>query len=299
MVNGMRGADIQEGWVWRSQESDFPWKFLHEMYQTRMRLGKSNLLSIPFKLGPNSLYGKYAQTVGWDRQKKLPPKSHALPVAAWITSFTRAKLWSVMSQIPHRVIAVETDSVFFTGDPADLNIEIGDELGQWSIKEYEEIVYIQSGMYHTKQGGEWTGTKSRGLNRAEYPFAKASQYLQSLTPGEKWSPLELTTRPKFIGAGAALNSAAPFKSLHCAWVPQTRELTLGETGKRRHAAAACAACQNGATPWDEPHRLIIGSRSDGETLSFPRRLPWEGKHTEAVEEIRRLEMLDAELITRG
>lgn len=298
MVNGMPGAEILEGWTWQSPESDFPWQFLREMYQTRQRLGKSNLLSIPFKLGPNSLYGKYAQTVGWDRTKKLPPKSHALPVAAWITSFTRAKLWSVIRQIPDRVIAVETDSVFFTGDPSDLDIEIGDELGQWSLKEYEEIVYIQSGMYHTKSGGEWKGTKSRGLSAAEYPFQSAKDYLSGLVPGESWSPMKLTTKPRFIGAGAALNSSAPFKTLHCAWVPQKREIKLGETGKRRHVPAACAACKDNHSPWEAPHRLHIGTRSDGETLSFPRRLPWEQNHTEAVEEIRRLEMMDKEMITR-
>lgn len=298
MVLGMPGVEISEGWVWKSRESEFPWLFLREMYQTRQRLGKSNLLSIPFKLGPNSLYGKYAQTVGWDKAKRLPPKSHALPVAAWITSFTRAKLWSVIRQIPDRVIAVETDSVFFTGDPGDIDLSLGDELGEWSIKEYEELVYIQSGMYHTKVGGEWTGTKSRGLSRAEYPLEKARSYLTGLQPGSEWGSLSLSTKPRFIGAGAAMNSAAPFKTQHCAWLPQTRELTLGETGKRRHVQAACAACQRGSTPWDEPHRLVIGTRSDGETLSFPRRLPWESNHTSAVEEIRRLEMLEAEHIQR-
>lgn len=296
MVMGMPGVKVSEGWVWQSQDSEFPWKFLGEMYRTRQRLGKSNLLSIPFKLGPNSLYGKYAQTVGWDRKKMLPPKSHALPVAAWITSFTRAKLWSVIRQMPERVIAVETDSVFFTGEMPD--IQIGDELGQWSHKEYEELVYIQSGMYHSKQEGEWTGTKSRGLSKTEYPLPAARKYLQSLEPGSEWPSLSLRTKPRFIGAGAALNSAAPFKTQHCAWIPQTRELTLGETGKRRHAPAICKACNDGATPWDAPHRLVIGTRSDGETLSFPRRLPWESNHTSAVEEIRRLEMLEAEMITR-
>lgn len=177
-------------------------------------------------------------------------------------------------------------------------MQIGDELGQWSIKEYEEIVYIQSGMYHTKQGGEWTGTKSRGMSAAEYPLTVARDYLSGLVPGESWEPLKLMTKPRFIGAGAALNSSAPFKSLHCAWLPQPRELKLGETGKRRHFPQNCAACQAEQTPWDAPHRLMIGTRSDGETLSFPRRLPWESAHTEAVEEIRKLDMLDSEMITR-
>lgn len=298
MVLGMPGVQITEGWVWQSQESEFPWQFLHEMYETRQRLGKKNLLSMPFKLGPNSLYGKYAQTVGWDKTKKLPPKSHALPVAAWITSFTRAKLWSIIRQIPDQVIAVETDSVFFTGDPSKLDMTIGDKLGEWSIKEYEELVYIQSGMYHTKVDGEWTGTRSRGLSRAEYPVEKARQYLSGLQPGSEWGSLSLSTKPRFIGAGAALNSAAPFKTQHCTWQIQHKEMTFGESGKRRHAQAACEACQRGSTPWDEPHRLVIGTRSDGETLSFPRRLPWESNHTAAVEEIRRLETLEKELVVR-
>lgn len=294
---GMPGVEISEGWIWRSAESEFPWKFLHEMYATRQRLGKKNLLSLPFKLGPNSLYGKYAQTVGWDKKKGLPPRSHALPVAAWITSFTRAKLWSIIRQIPDRVIAVETDSVFFTGDPGDLDISLGDELGQWSVKEYEELVYIQSGMYHTKVGGEWTGTKSRGLGRAEYPFQKAQEYLQSLTPSQQeWSPLQLTTKPRFIGAGAAINSSAPFKTQHCVWQTQKKELTLGETGKRRHVRAACPTCQAGATPWDAPHRLAIGTRSDGDTLSFPRRLPWEQTQTAEVDEIRRMVAAEKEMV---
>jgi len=300
MVNGMPGVEIHEGWEWRVKDTalQFPWEFLRDMYSTRQRLGKQNLLSLPFKLGPNSLYGKYAQTVGWDKQKRLPPKSHALPVAAWITSFTRAKLWSVIRQIPERVIAVETDSVYFTGSLDDVEIQIGSELGQWSHDTYDEIVYIQSGMYHTRKDGEWTGTKSRGMSAAEYPLESARDYLSSLMPGDAWQPLRLTTKPRFIGAGAAINSAAPFKVLHCSWQPQTRELTLGETGKRRHVPAACPTCQKGHNPWDAPHRLAIGTRSDGDMMSFPRRLPWEQEHTAEVQEVRDQLEREAELISR-
>lgn len=297
MVLGMSGVEIHEGWEWEPSVLELPWTFLRDMYATRQRLGKQNLLSLPFKLGPNSLYGKYAQTVGWDRKKKLPPKSHALPVAAWITSYTRAKLWSIIRQVPDRVIAVETDSVYFTGD-MDIDINIGSELGEWSHTVYDEIVYLQSGMYHYKKDGEWTGTKSRGMRPAEYPLASAEKYLSSLVPGQEWSSLSLKTKPRFIGAGAALNSAAPFKTLHCAWLPQTREITLGETGKRRHVPAACLECREGLNPWDRSHRLAIGTRSDGEQMSMPRRLPWEQAHTKEVAAIRHGILMDEELISR-
>jgi len=298
MMLGTPGATIHEGWYWESREEVFPWGFLREMYATRQRLGKKNLLSIPFKLGPNSLYGKYAQTVGWNKKDKLPPKSHALPVAAWVTSMCRSELWRVIRHNPQAVIGVETDSVFTTENPATLPVKIGDGLGEWSATTYDELLYLQSGMYHTRQGEEWNGVRSRGINRAELDADVSADYLKSLTPNKRWAPMQITTKPRFIGAGMALQSAEPFKDIHCSWRTQVRDITLGEAGKRRHAGFACQACQNGSTPYDEPHRLVVVSKSDGEQMSHPRRLPWEHAHTPEVQEIRDKLTLEAEMITR-
>jgi hypothetical protein len=298
MVLNMPGVQVHEGWYWDSREEVWPWQFLEEMYQTRKRLGKKNLMSLPFKLGPNSLYGKYAQTVGWNKKEKLPPRSHALPVAAWVTSYCRSLLWGVIRQIPDKVIAVETDSVFTTVDPTTLDLKIGDELGDWSSSTYDELLYLQNGVYHTRQGDEWNGTKSRGMNKAELSADVSAEYLQSLEPGKLWKPLKVTTKPRFIGAGLAMASAAPFHEEHCVWRAQVRDITLGEAGKRRHVATACQACQRGSTPWDEPHRLMTVSQSNGELLSHPRRLPWEGKQTDEVQKIRDGLMFEAELISR-
>lgn len=298
MMQRAPGVTIHEGWYWDSREEVFPWEFLLEMYATRQRLGKQNLMSLPFKLGPNSLYGKYAQTVGWDRKQKLPPKSHALPVAAWVTSYCRSQLWKVIAQIPQHVIGVETDSVFTTVDPSTLNIELGSELGEWSATSYDEMMYLQSGMYHTRSGGTWTGTRSRGINRAELDPETSAAYLQSLAPGKPWKPMRVRTKPRFIGAGMAIQSAAPFKDEHCAWRPQDRDISLGEHGKRRHVRMDCEACRDGLTPYEAPHRLVSFSRSDGTIPSHPRRLPWEGKNTPEVEALRQDDVLARELITR-
>lgn len=298
MMLGVPGATIHEGWHWDSREEVFPWEFLHEMFERRMRLGKQNLLSMPFKLGPNSLYGKYAQTVGWNRKQKLPPRSHALPVAAWVTSYCRSQLWNVIRQIPAHVIAVETDSVFTTVDPSTLDLRLGNGLGEWSASTYDEILYLQSGMYHTREGDDWTGTRSRGLLRSELNAETSAEYLRSLVPGTAWKPLPVRTKPRFIGAGMALASAEPFHDIHCSWREQERLITLGETGKRRHARPACQACQHGSTPYDEPHRMFVVSKSDGEIQSFPRRLPWESPHPEDVWHMRKARILEGELITR-
>lgn len=292
------GVEVLEGWVWKNREETFPWEFLQDMYDTRMRLGKGNLLSMPFKLGPNSLYGKYAQTVGWDQKKKLPPKSHALPVAGWVTSYCRAMLYGAMMHAPGKIIAVETDAIYTTAQPESLGITLGSELGQWDAAVYDEMIYVQSGMYHYKQDGKWKGTRSRGMNRGEYPVAKALEYMQSLRGGEEWGSLKLKTKPKFIGAGAAIAMSAPLKSAMTSWRVQDKEMTLGDTGKRKHVMAACGECRAGISPYDKPHRLVISSRSDGQTLSHPRALPWESAHPDAVREIREQLAIESELISR-
>lgn len=294
------GARVEEGWVWNSNESVFPWEFLHDMYDTRMRLGKKNLLSMPFKLGPNSMYGKYAQTVGWDQKKKLPPKSHALPVAGWATSYCRAMVYGAMMNDPASIIAVETDAIYTTSDPHDWDLRIGSELGAWDIGVYDEMIYMQSGMYHYKEGGEWKGTRSRGMSRSEYPQRLAAEYVQSLGSGPdvQWGAMQVTTKPRFIGAGAALGSSAPLKATMTSWRSIPKEMALGDTGKRVHLPRACSECAAGISPWEKPHRLAIKSRSDGRTLSSARRLPWEQEQTDEVTQIRRNHEIEGELITR-
>ncbi len=298
LAQHLTGVEIMEGWEWQSNEREFPWLFLQEMYDTRSRLGKENLLSMPFKLGPNSLYGKYAQTVGWDQKAKLPPKSHALPVAGWTTSYCRAMLYSAMLKAPGKIIAVETDAIYTTADPRDLGISIGKDLGEWGLSIYDEMLYIQSGMYHYKKDGEWTGVRSRGINRGEYPYELAASYVDSLKGGGPWDSMKFTTKPRFIGAGAAIASNAPTKSVMTSWRSIPKEMTLGDTGKRIHVPNACSLCKSGVSPSEAPHPLMIHSLSDGETLSFPRSLPWESRHTPEVSEIRRKHALEKELISR-
>lgn len=299
MLLGTDGAEILEGWYWHSYgEVERPWRFLEEMYERRRRIGKKNLLSMPFKLGPNSIYGKLAQTVGFNKEKNLPPRSHALPIAAWITSYCRAMLYAAMRKAPDKIIAVETDSIITLARPEELGLKIGKELGEWEVTEYDEIMYMQSGLYHTKQNGEWTGVHSRGLHVGEYPASIAEEYLRNCAPNTDWEPMRIQTKPRFIGAGAARTMKAPFKLIHCLWQKQTREIGIGTTGKRRHLPAMCAACQQGKTPWDAPHSLVVLSRSDGVKLSAPRRLPWEREHTQEVAEIREMIALQEDQISR-
>lgn len=286
----VNGATIHEGWYWHtfdSEQREYPWSFLNDMYDTRKRLGKDNLMSMPFKLGPNSLYGKYAQTKGWNEDTGAPPKWHALPVAAWITSYTRAMLYNVMAQVPpDKLVSVETDSVFMTCDPRELSLSIGEKLGQWDVSEYDAMMITQNGMYHTYKDGEWSGTKSRGMGSTEYTPDVVRDYLQQCQPDGEWPSLSLWTKPRFMGLGIALQTKEPTKVIHTSWRAQQKQLRLGDAGKRKHVPKLCAACQAGYNAYDMPHSLVVFSRSNGDVMSAQRRLPWEQQQTDEVQEIR-------------
>jgi hypothetical protein len=299
LVHGEPNVDVIEGWYWQAYgEPEYPWQFLEEMFQIRKRLGKNNLLSLPFKLGPNSIYGKLAQTVGWNREKKLPPKTHALPIAAWITSYCRAMLATAVSRLWPHVIAVETDSVITTLSPNEIRdrMELGDALGDWGIKTYDDMMYLQSGLYHIMTDGAWSEVRSRGLTAAEFPADLAEKYLRGLKANADWPAMELETRPRFLGAGAANARSDDFKALHCLWEKQQREISIGGAGKRMHVPSLCNTCAREIGPWDAMHDLVVVSKSDGDIISAERTMPWEKEHPKEVAEIRtEIEVQDDQL----
>src|SRR5690606_8827472 len=129
--------------------------------------------------------GKLAQRVGWDEKNRRPPRSHCLPLAGWITSHCRAALYRVMVQIPpDKLIAVETDGLYTTIPPEKLRMTVGDGLGEWGYKAFEEMLYLQSGVYHRKSNGEWLSPKARGLDSASVSGEIIEEYFQECKPGD-------------------------------------------------------------------------------------------------------------------
>jgi hypothetical protein len=77
--------DIIRGVEWMPAVAGKPWaNVIGEMFRVRKEL-KSNgdPLEMVYKLAVNSMYGKYAQRVGWDQEKKTPPSSHGLSIAGF------------------------------------------------------------------------------------------------------------------------------------------------------------------------------------------------------------------------
>lgn len=288
---------IHEGWVWR-HDGTRPFQFLQEMFDERIRLGKKNVVSMPYKLGPNSMYGKLAQRVGWDEKNRLPPKSHCLPLAGWITSSCRAALYRVMLQIPrHKLIAVETDGLYTTMDPSELVLDMGDQLGQWGMDVYDEMLYLQNGVYHRREGDEWKPPKARGLDIASVSLDVVSDYFRNCNPGD-FPTLTVQMRERFIGLNAAYvrGRGIRVKEYLGRWEAGERVMEPGGKGKRAHLPKVCTECNMGVSAWDSPHRLAIRSRSIGE-MSTPHNLPWENETVpDEMQLARELDEIEEDLI---
>lgn len=293
---------IHEGWVWR-HDNTRPFGFLQEMFDKRIELGKTNVVSMPYKLGPNSMYGKLAQRVGWDKQNRKPPKSHCLPLAGWITSNCRAQLFRVMLRMPmDKLIAVETDGIYTTASPDELpGLNIGPELGQWGVDRYDEMLYLQNGVYNRRIGDEWKPPKARGLDVASVSESIVGNYFQDCQPGE-FAALTVQMRERFIGLNAAFirGKDSRVHDFLGKWETGTREMMPGGSGKRMHLPSQCRECRNGNSAWDKAHPLAI--RTDPRyamDLSAPHSLPWEDSPVpEHVAKFREMDLVAEDLIVR-
>jgi len=125
-------------------ETTYPFKeAIEEAFEYRKELKAQGLSShIAVKLILNSLYGKFAQTVG--------KAQYYSPVwAGLITSHTRAELQRAISE---EVVCVMTDSVW-TRSP--LSVQTSNALGAWEEQSEGKLVIAGAGLYEAhKADGE-------------------------------------------------------------------------------------------------------------------------------------------------
>ncbi len=302
------GVEITEGWVWR-HDGTKPFKFMEEMFNKRMELGKKNVISMPYKLGPNSMYGKLAQRVGWKTDKDgntQPPMSHCLPLAGWITSRCRAELMKAIMQIPMAdLIAVETDGIYTTRAPRDMALDFGDGLGQWGVDNYDEMLYLQNGIYHRREGRIWLPPKSRGLDITSVSKPVVERYLKQCSPGD-FAPLTVEMRERFVGLSAAMVgykgefNVGRVRERHCRWERGKRDVEPGGSGKRMHVPKLCPSCIAGATAWDVSHPLVIRSRAgiSAPLMSAQHHLPWENQPVpEVTDKARKSAEIERDMVS--
>lgn len=298
------GLTVIEGWRWVPLTDELPWnEVIIPMYRKRQALKKAkDPAQMVFKLGPNSLYGKMAQRVGYNKETGEPPRAHTLCIAGYITSWCRANLLGVLRNIPDAdIIAVETDGIYCRtspeeilrnakNDPAGNEIVFSKELGDWGVETYSEVIYLQNGVYLTRKEEEWQPAKTRGFPAGALTPELASEYLATLEPRGEWKTLDIPSGETFLGLGTAIARSVnihgkinPFKAdnLHCRWFPDHKQIDAqGSKGKRKHLAQFCKQCRLGFEPNVRPHNLTINSMAMRDPVSSPYRLPWEKEYEE-------------------
>ena len=252
-----------QGYEWVSDCDHSPMGFVPELYEYRRQLKeKGGAGEKMLKLALNSLYGKFAQTAGGE--KRIPPY-HNLAYAGYITSATRAKLYSAALLAGKGLVALATDAVFST---RKLPIDSSVQLGQWSLDTYDSITTVQSGVY-------WLGSKafnpsaSRGFGRKNLTLD------QVLTAWKARAPYVRINQRAFIGMGLAANIGWEHWRT---WRDMPRDIDIWQSNTKR---VMDSALLYRSEPWQE---LIPTQPAMPHTLGIPRisspvKRPWDSDGT--------------------
>lgn len=143
-----------------------PYKEIRDLYYQRLRVGKNSALGMAIKLTNNSIYGKFAQSVGG------APYNNWF-YASYITAHCRSQILDAIATHPDKenaVLMVATDGILF--DSPHPGIPISRELGEWEETTYTDALLFKPGVYTHKEGQEaLLKVKSRGVPRKEFSEA--------------------------------------------------------------------------------------------------------------------------------
>jgi hypothetical protein len=211
-----------------------PFAFIDALYTKRKALKLTgDEAHVGIKLALSSLYGKTAQQVGWERDSegtlRIPP-FHQMEWAGFITASCRATILKACLHNLEDVIAFETDAVF-SSVPLT-NVTVGDELGDFEATVFDDLTYIQSGLYFASSGGRAID-KTRGVDRGTMTRADVLAKLQEPHAVDRVAVCTLT---RFIGAGVAL---AQSWDRWRRWETVAKRMTLEPSGKRVHMYCEC------------------------------------------------------------
>lgn len=168
-------VEIQERWTYLPCSCPYPFQEVADIYALRKQVGKKTPLGIACKLVPNSLYGKFAQSIGH-------PK-YANPVyASLITAGCRTMILNAIAthpKGPEACMMVATDGVYFNSPHPSL--PVSGELGDWDAAKKRKLTLFKPGVYWDEEtrkqlkAGAKPVFKARGVNAAD--FGKHLDYI--------------------------------------------------------------------------------------------------------------------------
>jgi DNA polymerase type B, organellar and viral len=181
---------VSKGWYWRAEidaanraglvkkviehewaefvpcNHSMPFTDIERLYYLRLEVGKDGAQGMAIKLNNNSIYGKFAQSVG------SAPFNNWF-YASFITSHCRIQILDAIAAHPggiDSVLMVATDGICF--DSPNPNLPVSTKLGEWALSEYNELCLFKPGVYWHREGKEaLLKVKSRGVPKEEFASA--------------------------------------------------------------------------------------------------------------------------------
>jgi hypothetical protein len=140
-------------------------------------------------------------------------------------------MFTAAMENPAGVIAFETDALFM--DAPLENITIGTGLGEWKVKEFTSLTYVQSGTYFgtTTEGEEVA--KIRGFD----PGTITREAVENVLEYDQEHRTITVEADRFIGLGIALQY--PGLKGWRNWIKEKRTLRAYPVGKRVHGVCGC------------------------------------------------------------
>jgi hypothetical protein len=272
-------AKILESLVFDEDDpTDRPFAFLAEYYRRRKVMDKTgDIAGYGYKILINAIYGQLAQRAGWDKKRKLAPRSHQLEWAGYITSACRAAVYKAAVKCGDKLISINTDSIMALC-PLDDIVETGNGLGQWKTTQYTGGLFWQAGIYTLQENMGydpsldygWNKAKTRGIPRGQYTTDELRVCIRTRQSLKLKRKTFITYALANMGQWGKLNT----------WQVEDSDYKFGGAdGKRFHYFKRCGrGCKE--LP-ENMHRTTINAFIDPMDIeSKPHYLPWlDGKDT--------------------
>ncbi len=278
-VAGSKYAEFVEGWEFVSDGSRPFHDLIYGAYERRLQLQHDgNYAERAYKWFLASIYGQFAQRVGWDRNRRLAPRSHCLEWAGYITSFCRAWVYMAAADISKKgaLISIDTDGVTSTVpfDHDKLPLGIGEQLGQWKLESYSGILHWQNGIYWLRgMDGQWTDPKTRGIPRGKLGWKLAYDAYRANMVGRRIDVRASVrlTRTRFIGYRQSVSGQW---NNWRKWKTESVAVQFGGNGKGRHVPEMCACCRGVSPAYVNARMHTIIHLWPDKIESQPHKLPW-------------------------
>jgi hypothetical protein len=296
-LSAIPSAELTGAWIYEHDYNRRPFAWVADDFDRRLELQRAGDPSEKIlKWALASYYGRLAQRTGWNEKTRTAPAFHQIEWAGWITSKCRAMIYRVamasarmaidqassghvLSGESRGLVSVDTDGIISTERIPEfdrsLSTGLGSGLGQWKEEHFNELIYLQNGVYWLRGADGWVEPKLRGI-----PKAKFQDYNRALSALQSGEPVSFQ-RHGFTGYRQALQGD---RTTWRNWSDHTVNIDFLSCGSRIHVPKLCRACKAGVT-FDGGLHDLASMPATG-SVSSPHKLPWLSDQSVANERYR-------------